>query len=278
MVVNKRVKEASMSVNDKEDEDKTSTKQQKQQPKPRPSKNIKPYKPVMSDKTKMLMLPLVCLLAIIVSYYYNIWLTNRVKTPLDEPRIIQNTSYTSPENLDRYWGSYRSNLYFGLKTRSEDPLNVGMMWFNQFSRNLQIRHWCDHNDRMAKYGWLAHDGRNFGIHETVENVENGFTIRNSWVKRHGGRYGGDWTVRTRVEGHSSEKQFVSVIFYFATDYTGWLKSVKNAKRVSVFDGESVDVGAFSVRVDATDEGNGKDLFINPAVGNMSITTLKAISF
>ncbi len=277
MVVNRRVKESvSTSANNNDDSDKSTTKQPKQT-KPMP-KTVKPYRPIISDKTKMILLPLVCLLAVFVSYYYNIWMMKRVKTPLDEPKIVNNASYTSPENLDRYWGSYRSNLYFGLKTRSENPLNVGMMWFNQFSRSLQMRHWCDHNDRMSKYGWLAHDGRNFGIHETVENPENGFNIRNSWVKRHGGKNGGDWTVRTRVNGLSGERQFVSVIFYFATDYTGWIKSTKNTKRVSVFNGETVDVGEFSVKIDASDKDNGVDLFINQAVGNMSITTLKVINF
>lgn len=96
-------------------------------------------KPSKSEKVKMLLLPAVCVIAIFFSYHNNIWMMDRVKTPLDEPKIIDNASYTAPENLDRLWGSYRSNLYFGLKTRSENPLNVGMMWFNQFSRSFQMR-------------------------------------------------------------------------------------------------------------------------------------------
>ena len=91
---------------------------------------------------------------------------------------------------------YRPNLYFGLKTRSDDPLNVGMIWWNQFSNKFQMRHACDQGDGLVKYGWIAHDGRNFGIHDIYESPENAFSIRTSWAKRPGGQHGGDWTART----------------------------------------------------------------------------------
>jgi mannosyl-oligosaccharide glucosidase len=51
---------------------------------------------------------------------------------------------------------------------------------NIFISENSNRHWCDQNDKLVKYGWVAHDGRNFGIHDIYENVENGFSIRSSW--------------------------------------------------------------------------------------------------
>jgi len=27
------------------------------------------------------------------------------------------------------WGTYRPNLYCGIKTRSESPINFGLLWF-----------------------------------------------------------------------------------------------------------------------------------------------------
>ena len=137
---------------------------------------------------------------------------------------------------------------------------------------------------MAKYGWSAHDGRNFGIHDVYENAENQFHIKNSWVKRHGGKHGGDWTVRTRVEStqkpNAQGKQFVSVIFYFGTEYTNWIKDAKhsNSKAYSTFSGETVDAGKFNVRIDASQEGNPKEVFINRAAGNTSIVHLKVFFF
>lgn len=60
-----------------------------------------------SDKAKMLMVPITIVCGIIASIYYNTWLSGLVNSPLNEPRIIDESSYTSAENQDRYWGSYR---------------------------------------------------------------------------------------------------------------------------------------------------------------------------
>lgn len=65
-----------------------------------------------------------------------------------------------------------------------------MMWFNQFNNRFQLRHACDQGDGLSKYGWTVHDGKNFGIHDIYESSENRFQIRNTWVKRLGGSYGG----------------------------------------------------------------------------------------
>ena len=92
-----------------------------------------------SDRLKMYLIPGTILAAVAISVYYNRYLANLVNTPLNEPKIVDESSYTSVENLDRFWGSYRPQLYFGLKTRSSNPLNVGMMWFNQFGTQFSLR-------------------------------------------------------------------------------------------------------------------------------------------
>ena len=45
---------------------------------------------------------------------------------------------------------------------------------------------------MLRYGWLAHDGVNFGIQDIVERS---FVLRTEFVKQPGGNHGGDWTWR-----------------------------------------------------------------------------------
>jgi mannosyl-oligosaccharide glucosidase len=92
-----------------------------------------------SDQVKLLIIPLVILLGVFGSIYYNFWLASFVNMPLNEPAIVNETDYKAPANLDRFWGTYRSNLYFGVKTRSPNPLMGGMMWFNQFNPKFQIR-------------------------------------------------------------------------------------------------------------------------------------------
>lgn len=41
--------------------------------------------------------------------------------------MVQNIGLDDPE---RYWGSYRPGLYFGLKTRDPHSLQMGLMWFS----------------------------------------------------------------------------------------------------------------------------------------------------
>lgn len=78
----------------------------------------------------------------------------------------------------------------------------GLMWFSQFPHDgqLSIRHTCEQNDHLPKYGWLKHDGTRFGVQEIVDND---FILSTEFVKRPGGDHGGDWTVR--ISGKSREQ-------------------------------------------------------------------------
>ena len=49
---------------------------------------------------------------------------------------------------------------------------------------------------MERYGWLEHDGRNFGVQEILDKF---IKLETSFVTRGGGDHGGDWTARIRVE-------------------------------------------------------------------------------
>jgi hypothetical protein len=81
-------------------------------------------------------------------------------------------------------GSYRSNLYFGMKTRTPNSPVFGLMWLTQFDNQMPapVRHWCDQGDGLLKYGWLKHDGVNFGIQEIEEKT---YKLRTEFVKRVG---------------------------------------------------------------------------------------------
>jgi len=45
-------------------------------------------------------------------------------------------------------------------------------------------------DHLKRYGWLKHDGVNFGHQEIVDTD---IMLTTSFVKRAGGDFGGDWT-------------------------------------------------------------------------------------
>ena len=47
-------------------------------------------------------------------------------------------------------------------------------------------------DKLKKYGWIKHDGVNFG----VQNInDQGYSLKTQFVKIDGGENGGDWSWR-----------------------------------------------------------------------------------
>ena len=71
---------------------------------------------------------------------------------------------------------------------------TGLMWIPMFSPDGQvnIRHTCEQSDGLQKYGWRQHDGVNFGSQEIVDRD---FIVMTEFVKKFGGKHGGDWTAR-----------------------------------------------------------------------------------
>ena len=61
---------------------------------------------------------------------YTVWLNaalrNMVNTPLGVAQIISPTASSAQVDPERFWGSYRPGVYFGLKTRSPHSPVVGM--------------------------------------------------------------------------------------------------------------------------------------------------------
>ncbi len=51
--------------------------------------------------------------------------------PLKAPRMLELAELTDPAWTDSMlWGSYRSGLYFGMRTRAPKSLLTGLMWFD----------------------------------------------------------------------------------------------------------------------------------------------------
>lgn len=59
------------------------------------------------NTTKLILIPVILVVAVIISWLYNNYLASLVNKPLNEAKIIDPESYKSQENLDRYWGTYR---------------------------------------------------------------------------------------------------------------------------------------------------------------------------
>ena len=123
-------------------------------------------------------------------------------------------------NRSLLWGTYRPNVYFGIRSRT-GPVAVvaGLMWgFRDDKGELVMRHQCQESDELSRYGWSRHDGKNFGVQAThvcsclalvlsvcnalvlqeIEDKHGGVQLNTSFVKRNGGSHGGDWAAR--IEG------------------------------------------------------------------------------
>ena len=98
---------------------------------------------------------------------------------------------------------------FALSNKAPTPVVAGIMWSNpdrsctrpcstrlswfcdiQTAPELfrQIRHTCEQGE-VQKYGWTAHDGASFGIHEVEEKLRPGSKIVTSYIKHPGGPNG-----------------------------------------------------------------------------------------
>ncbi|XP_044757932.1 mannosyl-oligosaccharide glucosidase [Coccinella septempunctata] len=195
---------------------------------------------------------LLCVVIIVaVSFSYIGYLETRVNTPYDNKRITIKSGLDVPE---KFWGTYRPGTYFGLKTRDKESLVTGLMWY--FPRRLKpggdgIRHWCEQSDNLDRYGWLQHDGINFGIQEIIDSP---FILTSSFAKINGGSHGGDWSARINVEILPTYSAFqgeeVSLIWYVALDETtkGHIWSSNSETTFTGIKGETEGLGEFSIKL------------------------------
>uniref|UniRef100_A0A0C9R244 Mannosyl-oligosaccharide glucosidase n=1 Tax=Fopius arisanus TaxID=64838 RepID=A0A0C9R244_9HYME len=201
------------------------------------------------------LLTLTCM-AVAAWFGYKGYLETRVNTPFDTEKLV---SLNGLDTADRYWGTYRSNLYFGMKTRDPQSLASGLMWYrpNDLRQGSEsFRHWCEQSDKLEKYGWLEHDGKTFGIQEIVDGD---LIIKTSYVKKPGGRHGGDWTARIGVTFkedviQSDKSEEISFIFYSALEdkSTGNIKASLGAdNRLSGMEGYTDGLGAYRFSMNPT---------------------------
>ncbi|KAI8804887.1 glycoside hydrolase [Cladochytrium replicatum] len=150
-------------------------------------------------------------------------------------------------NSSLYWGTYRPSLYFGTRTRSANALLTGLGWFGMHGIN-DLRHTCDQNHGLAKYGWTQHDGRSFGSQEIVDQSNN-IILKTQFIKLGGGSDGGDWAVR--ISGQPIQKRAetpVSLFFYIASDEGSLKRERLHERELHVVTGRSGEVGEFALYV------------------------------
>ncbi|XP_006011279.1 mannosyl-oligosaccharide glucosidase [Latimeria chalumnae] len=178
--------------------------------------------------------------------YARHWHAMQVVTLHPSPRILHPNSTGPVVSPEKFWGSYRPQVYFGMKTRSPRSLVTGLMWMRQSGLDVHLRHTCEQGDGLRGYGWLMHDGVHFGVQE-VRDL--GFTLTTEFVKRGGGQHGGDWSWRVTAnqESPSASDPLISLLFYVATDGQGTLQPhVEERDRLASVSGTTEELGHFRI--------------------------------
>ncbi|XP_027586405.2 mannosyl-oligosaccharide glucosidase [Pipra filicauda] len=167
---------------------------------------------------------------------------SRLVTPHPAPPAVPPGSTGPLASPTYFWGTYRPHVYFGMKTRSPRSVVTGLMWLQHGGG---LRHTCDSGDGPARYGWVMHDGENFGVQEIRDGR---LLLRTEFVKQPGGDHGGDWSwrVTARTEG-KGPAPLLSLFFYVATDGQGELRPVlHNGTRLAAVEGTSEELGNFTL--------------------------------
>ncbi|KAJ2704195.1 Processing alpha glucosidase I, partial [Coemansia spiralis] len=151
----------------------------------------------------------------------------------------------SDMNAALQWGTYRPNLYFGTRPRVPQSLLSGLMWFGlDDQQNWQrIRHACEVGDNLSEYGYVRHNGRDFG-EQTMRDDDHGVEIRSTFVKAAGGS---SWAVRFTGRTLEDNVQGVSLAYYFGLEGNGTMSmaAVDGAVRIS---GRTPELGRFRIRI------------------------------
>uniref|UniRef100_A0A7S4PGV9 Mannosyl-oligosaccharide glucosidase n=1 Tax=Guillardia theta TaxID=55529 RepID=A0A7S4PGV9_GUITH len=134
---------------------------------------------------------------------------------------LEDAGLTKEYNASMYWGTYRPHLFLGVKTRSANPVVASVMWHKTDALN-PLRHEAT-SSGIKKYGWVRHDGRNFG-HEVILDENCGVNLNFTFVKHgHDNAKGGDWAVRvsaspraTKAKGKGTETTSISLLLHVSS--------------------------------------------------------------
>ncbi|KAM0934900.1 putative mannosyl-oligosaccharide glucosidase [Dioscorea sansibarensis] len=180
-------------------------------------------------------------------------------TPLDTPKMMDLPQFQGEHRESLYWGTYRPHVYLGIRARTPRSLIAGLMWIGIKNGQYFLRHVCDDSDGLSTYGWMDHNGRDYG-HQVL--VDHDVSLTTSFLKdwQNGSGYGGDWAVRVDVKKNDSdeaEQNLVHLFFYMA-DEEG--NSISTGKDIDNFDGATLltfgsreDVGRWELHLESKDD-------------------------
>ncbi|CDY15728.1 BnaA07g08990D [Brassica napus] len=181
----------------------------------------------------------------------------RVITPFPAPKLSHLPMFQGDHKESLYWGTYRPQVYFGVRARTPQSLVAGLMWLGDEKddgKQHVMRHFCENSQDLKSFGWREHNGIDFGRQELLDQD---MILETSFLKSKEGSlgYGGDWSVRINLinKGLNDEvKRTVHLFFYLADEGGNVLKLGKNVldlKESSLLaSGSRADVGKWQMHL------------------------------
>ncbi|MCO5549506.1 hypothetical protein L7F22_002978 [Adiantum nelumboides] len=116
------------------------------------------------------------------------------------------------------WGTYRPQIYFGIRAAEPESFLSGLVWFSPDRPEsiINARHECSESDKIDGYGWTYHDGRSLAVQE-IKDTENNYLLETSWIKTD---LQGTGTWAVRIKGtiiDPSKPASLSTIYYSALE-------------------------------------------------------------
>lgn len=155
-----------------------------------------------------------------------------------------------------FWGTFRPNLYFGLRPRVPNTLMTGLMWHSnaEYRAIRETRHTCEQSDNLAGYTWTEHDPRLGGV-QVLNDTRMNVQLTTEWLKVPGGEVGGSWAVRISGKPiRDDEHSVTAVYFYFGLDGLGSLdleneEDEDGIEGIVKFTGSTPHLGEFNIRIE-----------------------------
>ncbi|KAF3485754.1 hypothetical protein F2Q69_00054148 [Brassica cretica] len=181
----------------------------------------------------------------------------RVITPFPAPKLSHLPMFQGDHKESLYWGTYRPQVYFGVRARTPQSLVAGLMWLGDEKDDdgkHMMRHFCENSQDLKSFGWREHNGVDFGRQELLDQD---MILETSFVKSKEGSlgYGGDWSVRINLinKGLNDEVKRTVHLFFYLTDEGGTVlnlgKNVLDLKESSVLaSGSRADVGNWQMHL------------------------------
>ncbi|KAJ1652391.1 Processing alpha glucosidase I [Dispira simplex] len=139
---------------------------------------------------------------------------SQLQLGVDEPQdVVTPADWSQSTPL---WGTFRPNIYFGVRPRLPQSLSTGLMWYplTSFDGLQQIRHDCDMNDEII-YHYQYHDGREFAD-QIIRDKASNLVLRTKFLLDTSGQE--TWSVRITGEPlRSNQPVKVGLVYYLTVE-------------------------------------------------------------